>query len=77
MAGVLIGETVIIETIVTGKDEARSRIFFVRITCTRSDNVVAIEGDAELFFFRTGRSRSQCPLLPAILLCASLSRRTI
>lgn len=49
-APVLIGETVTIETVVTGKDEARSRVF-VRTTCTRQDDVVAIEGDAELFFF--------------------------
>ena len=49
-APVLIGETITIETVVTDKDADRSRVW-VRTTCKRSDEVLAIEGDAELFFF--------------------------
>ena len=49
-APVLIGETITIDAVVTNKDEARARVW-VRTTCTRSDGVIAIEGDAELLFF--------------------------
>jgi 3-hydroxybutyryl-CoA dehydratase len=49
-APVLIGETITIAAEVIRKDEARSRVW-VQTTCTRSDNVVAIEGEAELIFF--------------------------
>lgn len=49
-APVLIGDTVTIDTVVTDKNEAKSRVF-VHTTCTRSDQVIAIEGDAELIFF--------------------------
>ncbi len=49
-APVLIGETVTIEAVVTRKDEERSRVW-VRTTCTRSDGVLAIDGEGELFFF--------------------------
>lgn len=49
-APVLIGETITIETVVTRKEEARSRVW-VRTTCTRSDGVLAIDGEGELFFF--------------------------
>jgi 3-hydroxybutyryl-CoA dehydratase len=49
-APVLIGETITIAAEVIRKDEARSRVW-VQTTCTRSDNVIAIEGKAELIVF--------------------------
>jgi 3-hydroxybutyryl-CoA dehydratase len=49
-APVLIGETITVHTEVTGKDEARSRVW-VSTTLTRSDGVRAIEGEAELLMF--------------------------
>jgi 3-hydroxybutyryl-CoA dehydratase len=49
-APVYIGDTVVIDTEVTGKNEEKSRVF-VRTTCTRADGVCAIDGDAELIIF--------------------------
>jgi 3-hydroxybutyryl-CoA dehydratase len=49
-APVLIGHTITIETVVTAKEDTKSRIF-VLTTCTRDDGVIAVEGEAELFFF--------------------------
>ena len=49
-APVLIGDTITIKAVVTEKDEARSRVW-VRTTCTLGSGVLAIEGEAELFFF--------------------------
>lgn len=49
-APVLIGDTVTIEAVVTRKEEERSRVW-VQTTCTRSDGVIAIDGEGELFFF--------------------------
>lgn len=49
-APVLIGHTITVEAEISDKNVARSRVW-VRTTVTRSDGVVVIEGDAELFFF--------------------------
>lgn len=49
-APVLVGDTVTIETVVTRKDETRGRVF-VATKCSRADGVLAIDGEAELFFF--------------------------
>lgn len=49
-APVLIGETIRVEAVVTGKDEARSRVW-ARTTVARSDGTVVVEGNAELVFF--------------------------
>lgn len=50
-APVLVGDTITVETVVTAKDDERSRIY-VDTTVTRDDGVRALEGEAELFIFR-------------------------
>ena len=49
-APILIGETITVDTVVTAKDDDRSRIW-VETTITRGDGVLALEGEAELFIF--------------------------
>lgn len=49
-APVLIGDTITVETVVTRKDDARSRVW-VETTITRADGVLAVEGEAELCIF--------------------------
>lgn len=47
---VLIGDHITVETVVTGKDEDRRRVF-VDTTVYKNDGIVVIEGEAELFMF--------------------------
>lgn len=49
-APVFVGDTIQVTTVVTGKDERKSRVF-VDTACTRADGVVAIQGEAELLIF--------------------------
>lgn len=49
-APVRIGDTITVETVVSRKDEQRRRIF-VDTTITRSDGVLTVEGEGELFIF--------------------------
>jgi len=49
-APIMVGDRITVSTVVTDKDDERSRVF-VSTTCTRADGVVAIEGDAELLIF--------------------------
>lgn len=49
-APVRIGDRITVDTVVSRKDESRGRIF-VETTITRSDDVVAVEGEGELFIF--------------------------
>ena len=49
-APVLIGDHITVETVVTGKDEDRRRVF-VDTTVYKNGGIVVIEGEAELFMF--------------------------
>jgi 3-hydroxybutyryl-CoA dehydratase len=49
-APIFVGDTIEVSTVVTGKDERKSRVF-VDTKCTRADGVIAIQGDAELLIF--------------------------
>lgn len=49
-APVLIGDHITVETIVTGKNEQRRRVF-VRTTVSKNEGQVVIEGEAELVMF--------------------------
>jgi 3-hydroxybutyryl-CoA dehydratase len=49
-APVLIGDTITVEAKVIRKDESRRRVW-VETTLVRKDGVIAISGEAELFFF--------------------------
>jgi 3-hydroxybutyryl-CoA dehydratase len=57
-APVLIGETITVETVVSRKDEQRRRIW-VDTTITRSDGVLAVEGEGELFIFEIADAPAQ------------------
>ena len=49
-APVLIGDHITVETIVTGKNEERRRVF-VRTTVSKNEGQLVIEGEAELVMF--------------------------
>lgn len=53
-APVLIGDTVRVQTVVTRKDEQRSRVW-VDTTVSKNDGVLVIEGEAELLIFELDR----------------------
>jgi 3-hydroxybutyryl-CoA dehydratase len=60
-APVLIGDTITVDTVVTAKDDNRSRVW-VETTITRADGVVAVEGEAELFIFSVDAAELKPPV---------------